>query len=314
MDTSAIMIKTRILAIVLSFAFLLPVFSHLAYADSPETDTAIKNNQKSYAQKGIAGVILRPTVTLFPYGEGMPVLLCAPFQVCDVSFVPGDVPVQRTIGDGLEWPTSWWVGQSDKGPIYHMVFKPMDEGVQTNVIIGMTNNHSYTFMLKAVKPEQLRVYKYSYYDPTVWSVHMSFPPVVPPQVAQKDQEVAQLKEQVQKLSKPKVHSLTIDPRSVESRYSVSGNAVWKPDAVFDDKVRVFIQFPVSVTQHFRPAFFLVSEDGQLEPDTATRVSPEMLVVPHLFEKGALVYGIGSQRKIVYITREHNKKKHWFDLF
>jgi len=288
------------------------------FADSPKTSAAIQQNQETYRENGTAGVIVRPTIIRYPFGEGTPTIQCAVMQACEVSFLPGDVPVNRTIGDREDWPTAWWVGVTPQGPVYHMVFKPYRTGIMTNIIIGMSNSHSYDFYVQSVPAQQLRVHFYSFYDPGSWATQFNFPPVSNPyQVQASDQQkIAELKKEVQKAKQnARPHGLYIDPREVESLYRVKGHASWKPVAVFDDKVRVFIQFPASVESVFRPAFFQVSRDGKLYTDMVKRVSSTMLVVPHLFRHGALVWGIGDERKRIDIYRLHkHNKKHWWNPF
>ena len=307
-------LKTIFQAVLFFIVFLTP---YKAFADSPKTTMAIQQNQETYKENGTAGVIVRPTIIRYPYGEGTPTIQCAILQACQISFLPNDVPVQRTIGDKYDWPTAWWVGMTPAGPVYHMVFKPYRSGIITNVIVGMSNSHSYDFYVQSVPATELRVHFYAFYDPGAWTAQLNFPSVPNPyqEDSQKQAEINKLKQEVQTEKKKGLnHELSIDPRAVESLYRLKGDASWKPVAVFDDKVRVFIQFPESVQSVFRPAFFQVSRDGKLYTDMVKRVSTTMLVVPHLFRHGALIWGIGDDRRRIDIYRIHeHSKKHWWDF-
>lgn len=286
--------------------------------ENPKTQQAIIQNQQSYKETGKAVPIIRPTVILYPFSEGTPTFYCALEEACDIAFLPGDRPVIKTIGDSADWRTSWWVGMGQEGPIYHMSFKPRLPNIRTDVIIGTVNNRAYNFFIQAVPSDRLRVHFYSFYDPGSWSQPLMLPAFQNPQAGlQKSQkEISELKEKLQKAKQDShPHGLYIDPRSIEANYEVKGHAEWKPVSVFDDGIRVFIQFPPSVMQHFRPAFFLVSRSGQLETDLSNRVSNTEIVVPHLFRHGALVWGIGSDRRRVDIIRlEKKNKKPWYDPF
>ena len=292
--------------------------NNIVWADGFKTQQAILENQRLYKDQGIAGIIVRPTNVRFPYGEGTPTLYCSVQSACMVSFLPGDVPVSRTTGDSLQWTTAWWVSQEPSGTVYHMVFKPYVSGIRSNIIIGMNNGHSYDFYVESVEPTKLRIHMYSFYDPNSWSTNFNFPHLPNPfQVAQQQSTIiSTLKETLakkEKEAKNANHGLAVDPRSVEAMYKVEGSADWKPVSVFDDKIRVFIQFPPSVKSDFMPAFFGVSRSGQLERDAFSRVGPTMIVVPHLFRHGALVWGVGSERRRVDIIRLKHESKHWWNF-
>ena len=287
-------------------------------AASSKTQQAIQENQQIYSNTGIAGVIVRPTNIRYPYGESTPTFYCAIREVCEISFLPNDRPVSRLIGDSDNWPSAWWVGMAPDGPVYHMVFKPYPTAVKTNVVIGTQNNRTYLFNLVVVPSERLRVHEYKFYDPDHWVQNLSFPPITNPvaKAIQESTKVAALQQEI-KTMKSQPHALAVDPRAVEAPYKIRGSAPWKPVTVFDDGSRVFIQFPPNVNKYFMPAFFLLSRDG-VTPQTTNfnRVSRTMLIVPHLFMRGELVWGSDGQDKetvkITRISREH--KKPWWDPF
>lgn len=97
--------------------------------------------------------------------------------------------------------------------------------------------------------------------------------------------------------------IVLDPRFVETKYRISGGEGWQPKIVFDDRTRVFIQYPETVPKNFRPSFFLIKKNGHFVTATYTREAKNMLVVPELFKHGAVVYGTGQNMRIVYLDRE-----------
>lgn len=299
------------LAVVLVFAT-----AAKAFAESQKTENAILQNQEMYRQTGNAGIIVRPTNIRYPYGEGTPTFYCAVMEICEVSFLPNDVPTIKLIGDSSDWPTAWWIGTTPQGRIYHMDFKPYPTAQKTNVVIGMQNDRRYMFNLVIVPSERLRVHSYSFYDPGSWAVAMSPPmPSVDTNLAKREEEkVARLEKQLDHV-KLQDHGISIDPRKLESMYRVEGEAPWKPVAVFDDGSRVFIQFPETVDQHYRPAFFMLGRGGEVMSSPQKRVSRTLLVIPHLFSRGALIWGAGVEKREIKIFRMKSRhKKPWWNPF
>lgn len=98
------------------------------------------------------------------------------------------------------------------------------------------------------------------------------------------------------------NTVTLNPRNVETKYTVVGNAFWKPVSVFDDKVNVFVQFPMSIKKSLNPAFFIISETGKFTAAPTVRFHNNLLIVNGLFKRGGFVYGTGKNRQTVYLIR------------
>ena len=163
--------RVKYLIAVLSL-FLLP---SLSFAESFKTAGSIQANKYSYQANGVARVILRPTRTLVPFGEGIPTFYCAPLLVCSISLLPGDTPESVLIGDKLDWAASWSRGTKDGQFFYRFAFKPNAQDIVTNIIIQTTGERSYVFNVKSVSPDKLRVPLYAFYDPGNWNTPLNFP-------------------------------------------------------------------------------------------------------------------------------------------
>jgi type IV secretion system protein VirB9 len=312
--------KKLVSVLALSLALTVEVGIQAVHAESMKTQEAIQHNQSLYQSSGTAGIIVRPTNIRYPYGEGNPTFYCAVMEVCEISFLPNDRPVIKLLGDSLDWPSGWWVGQTPNGPVYHMALKPYPSANKTNVVIGMENDRTYMFNLEVVPSERLRVHSYSFYDPGQWAQPLNFPNVANPYqtIVQEKNKVERLQEKLAEAHKKLVaagHALSIDPTAIESFYKIKGSAPWKPVAVFDDGHRVFIQFPPNVGRYFRPEFSLLSKENKLWTTNFERASNTMIVVPHLFKRGALVWGRGADKQEIKIYRlKAKKKKSWFNPF
>jgi type IV secretory pathway VirB9-like protein len=94
-------------------------------------------------------------------------------------------------------------------------------------------------------------------------------------------------------------------------YRVKGNAhlAWYPTRVFDDGTHVYIQMPDSMNSSDSPALVLIdrSDKTQLvnyrvKKATQGGNSVTYYVVDKIFEKAALIVGVGSQQLRVEIIR------------
>lgn len=274
---------------------------------------AIKGARQEYRETGRAAVILRPTVIRYPYGESIPTFTCAPFVVCDISFLPNDHPVMRLIGDSKNWRISFWGGRTPFGVVYHMAFKPVRAGLRTNVIIGMENGRRYAFNVAASTPDRIHIYSFSFYDPGNWSTALNLPQLGGPDQHSFPSDKASPKSAAPPLANHEGHGLIVDPRAINPGYRLIGDAPWKPTIVYDDGIRVYIIFPKEIDAEFRPVFLLLNRAGKGVTDTYRQVGRRMLVVAHLFRKGELVWGKGTNATRVLIVRKP-RHSHWWHIF
>lgn len=85
---------------------------------------------------------------LFPYGEYMLKLTCAPLRACDIELQPGEIVLDVAAGDTKRWK----LGRASSGQgdniSTHVIAKPTDVNLQTNLIIT-TNRRVYHIELFA---------------------------------------------------------------------------------------------------------------------------------------------------------------------
>ena len=84
------------------------------------------------------------------------------------------------------------------------------------------------------------------------------------------------------------------------RYTIEGDAPWKPRQVFDDGAKVYIQFPPGLAQGEAPPLFVIGPDGK--PALVNyRVRGTTYIVDRLFAAAELRLGTAPQR-VVRIVR------------
>src|SRR5260370_7602285 len=84
---------------------------------------------------------------LYVFGQGMPVMVCAPLRVCAVELQPGEhLQCQPQIGDSRRWEITPVMSGSglDQTPL--LVVKPIEAGLETDFIIP-TDRRTYLVRL-----------------------------------------------------------------------------------------------------------------------------------------------------------------------
>jgi type IV secretion system protein VirB9 len=93
----------------------------------------------------------------------------------------------------------------------------------------------------------------------------------------------------------------IQADALNFRYAMTGDKpAWRPEHVFDDGNKVYIQFPRTIDQSEMPPLFAVGRDGKAEL-LNYRVQGDMLIVDRLFDAAELRLGTKHQA-IVRIRR------------
>jgi P-type conjugative transfer protein TrbG len=201
-------------------------------------------------------------------------------HVTDIQLMPGEfITTPPTAGDTVRWNLA--VMKSGRAPLEttHLVVKPLDEDIQTNLIIT-TDQHVYQIKLKSG----------DYHTPVVaWNYPETYE--------------AALKEATQREEQSEV---TIAPEELRFTYQIEGDDYdWKPVRVFDDGKKTFIQMPPAMRVSEAPALFLL-EDGSEPLLVNYRKKGDYYIVDRLFESAEL--RVGPKRKI---TIELGPRKNWF---
>lgn len=202
-------------------------------------------------------------------------------HVTDIQLKPGEsLTTPPTSGDTVRWSVG--VMKSGSAPLEttHLIVKPLDDNIQTNLIIA-TDQHVY----------QLRLKSGTYHMPVV-SWH--YP---------EDSERA-LQEAVKREASQEV---TIAPDALRFTYEIRSRDKypWTPVRVFDDGKKTFIQMPKDMRVSEAPALFLVEEDS--EPLlTNYRIKGDFYIVDRLLDKAEL--RVGPTKKVTIELERPN----WFE--
>ena len=276
--------------------------SSIALADSKKfltlEDAAVAQARK-WQQTGVAKPIMSDDgKILFPFGQYLPTLTCAPLRACDIELAPGEIVTGKPLlGDQIRWKVSKGESGSGEKKITHIVVKPIDIGLDTNIIIT-TDRRAYHLRLHS-RNEQDYLNRVGFYYPQ--------------DIAEEWDESAKLAEKEAKdkdrLIISELSTLSID--KLDFSYRVEGDKTrFTPSRVFNDGTRVYLQMPEEMKSGEAPILVLLDKDDK--PQLVNyRFKGGYYIVDKLFDKAILIVGADRSESKVTITWIRNQRKSWF---
>ena len=224
----------------------------------------------------------------FVYGATAPSIVCAVLQVCDVELQAGEQVNAVNLGDTARWLVEPAVSGSGAGEATHLIIKPLDVGLQTNLVVT-TDRRTYHMQLRSTRVEYMAHVVFAY----------------PEDAAAKWKAVTRRAELT--------HSTGTLPGTgeylgnLDFKYLIDGNARWKPVRVYNDGVKTIIEMPRVMEQTEAPSLLVVRRDGNPKKDTDQaivnyRVQGDRYIVDQIFDKAILIVGVGKRQDRVVITR------------
>lgn len=222
----------------------------------------------------------------FLFGATLPVIVCAPLRGTDIALQPGEVvkPDGVHTGDSVRWQVMPSVSGPAGNETTHLIVKPTDVGLSTNMIVG-TDRRTYHFELVSRREDWMPCVGFNY-----------------PEEIESEWQAYQRKAQVAKAA----NTLPETGESIQSldfSYRIDGAAPWKPLRVYNNGVKTVVQLPRTVVAAEAPAL-LVLGDNDKEQIVNYRLLGDRYVVDLVFEKAVLVLGVGRKQTKVTIVRAH----------
>ena len=221
----------------------------------------------------------------FEYGATFPSIVCAPLYACDLALQPGEVIRQVMLGDASRWKVSPGTSGSGENVVAHLVIKPADVGLSTNLVI-YTDRRSYSIRLVSKKDQWMPLVSFSYPDDTQaqWASYR-----------------AQQKQPLKgKVSYGQPQAINTD---LSFNYRIKGDSPkWRPLRVYADGAKTYIQFPANVKNDQTPALVILNSSNQAQM-VNYRMFDNRYVVDQVIDKAALIRGVGRHQERVEIARE-----------
>jgi len=225
---------------------------------------------------------------VFLFGATMPRVVTAPLRITDIELQVGEKVKEIQIGDTVRWMISPSISGEAPNQISHIIVKPTDVGLETNLAI-FTNKRTYHLNLVSKKESYMPIVGFRYADEInqKWDMYKDY-----------------IKKQDQAESFSVSPSST--PRNISSldfSYKISGSASWKPLRVYNDGIKTYIQMPKSM--QFKEAPILMVLDKHDNKQLVNyRLKGDRYIVDKLFDEAILIMGVGSDQEKVLIQKSN----------
>jgi type IV secretion system protein VirB9 len=218
------------------------------------------------------------------WGTVQPKVICRPLRVTDIQFQPGEKVTNVDVGDSVRWSISPAMSGSGAGVRVHAMIKPLMANISTNLVVN-TDRRSYHIELVAQDNNYMPCVVFAY-----------------PEEARQQWEAFLTQQRQERADTLDVNVQS--PADLNFNYKIEGKAVWKPDRVFDDGTKTYIQMADAMRSTEAPVFMIVRDKKQTIVNY--RVHGKFYVVDRIFEKGHLVSGHGAIQERVVISRVSEK--------
>ncbi len=235
----------------------------------------------------------------FVFGASLPVVICAPLQVCDVELQPGEQVHSVQVGDNVRWSVEPAVTGAPPLEVQHVIVKPMDVGLRTSLVVT-TDRRTYRMRLSSDRERFMASVSFSYPGEAQarWAELSSGPsPRVPSASAHAPGP-----------GRPRTEVRTDVLRALSFNYELEGDSPpWKPVRVYNDGMQTVIEMPFAMRQTEAPTLLVVRAEGGLFTDDDVvqvnfHVDGTKYIVDMVFDVADLVVGVGSSQRKVRVRR------------
>jgi type IV secretion system protein VirB9 len=219
-------------------------------------------------------------IQVYPFTNGALYQLYAAInEVTDIALEPGEKLVSVSAGDTVRWVVGDTTSGEGKDAILHVLVKPVGADLETNLLIT-TDRRTYHLEMRSSQTTYMASVSWTYPASELVSLRK--------RRAETEAATAALAD------------TGVNIEALHFRYRIEGEAPWKPRQVFDDGLKVYIQFPPGLAQSEAPPLFVIGPDGK--PALVNyRVRGTTYIVDRLFAAAELRLGMAPQR-VVRIVR------------
>lgn len=212
---------------------------------------------------------------VYPYTEGaLYRLYAAPERVTDIALQPGEALIAVSAGDTVRWiigDTSSGTGEASR---VHVLVKPVAAGLTTNLVIT-TDRRAYHLLLESTPQTAMASLSWTYPQDQLRALQ------------RRNSQAAATQQVATGLSLENLHF----------RYAITGdNPPWRPQRVFDDGDKVYIEFPDRLDQGEAPPLFVIGAQGEAQL-VNYRVRGRHYIVDRLFAAAELRLGSEPQQLV-----------------
>jgi P-type conjugative transfer protein TrbG len=227
---------------------------------------------------------------VYPYGGGLPIVVCAPLHVCILELEPGEkIAGEPHIGDSIRWEISPSASGSGPDATPLIIIKPRIAGLDTTMVVP-TDRRAYYVRLESKPNEYIARVAFSY----------------PEDAKQKWQEYLVKQREAEQQERAAAERIAELPNGALENmywsYEIKGGDVsTRPVHVMDDGAKTYIQMPVETIHRELPVFVVKGPNGSEMVNY--RVKDNMYIVDRLFDRAALLLGSGKHQVKVELIRQ-----------
>jgi type IV secretion system protein TrbG len=237
----------------------------------------------SWSRQGVEPVLTGGGKVVYVHGASLPTIVAAPMQVCDVELQPGETVHEIVVGDSSRWMVDSGTAGSGASATAHLFIKPVDSGLESSAVVT-TDRRVYHLRLVSQR---------SGHTPYVGFLYSES---LKQQAAWKQARDAKERE----WDSTTVDGKATDLSALNFNYEVKGKAKWKPERVYDDGRQTFIRLPEKSASGEMPV--LLVRKGKQDVLVNYRVKDSAMIVDGLFDRIALIIGVGGDQEKVDVIR------------
>ena len=262
-----------------------PEIDYLSPKTVPLTEAEKKALRLSgaWSRRSVEPVLTGGGKVVFVHGASLPTIVAAPMQVCDVELQAGETVHEIVVGDSSRWMVDSGTAGSGPGATAHLFIKPVDSGLESSAVVT-TDRRVYHLRLVSQR---------SGHTPYVGFLYSES---LKQQAAWKQSKDAKERE----WNSTTVDGKPADLSALNFSYEVKGKARWKPERVYDDGRQTFIRLPENSASGEMPV--LLVRKGKQDVLVNYRVKDSAMIVDGLFDRIALIIGVGGDQEKVEVIR------------
>jgi type IV secretion system protein TrbG len=238
---------------------------------------------------------------IFTFSDSAPTVVCAPMHICDIELQPGEVVLGAPhVGDAVRWKISPALSGSDELKTIHLIVKPTEAGLDTNLIVP-TDRRTYHLRLVSSFDRYVSAvgFFYSEEDQQAWK-----------ELARTGARGAGGGSGA---AEPDMPTVAVNRLNFDYKIKVvKGKPLFKPLRAMDDGYHTYIAMNEDLPQAEAPALIGISHSGE-EQMLNYRLKGNIYVIDGMVYKVALVSGAGSEQQRIELQRNVCQRRGWLGI-
>lgn len=244
---------------------------------------------KKWLENDIRSMKGRDGRITFLHGATMPSVICSPLKITDIQLEVGEELKSIQAGDTARWNFSTDVSGKGKNEVVHIIVKPLDLGLDTNLLI-FTDRRTYNLKLVSKKYAWTPIVNFTY-NASLQSSLINY----------KKYQRKRADSYKKQNSFEKSPQSRVDINNLNFNYEIEGDAEWKPLRVYNDGIKTFIQMPKDMSVQEAPALVVIDSSSNKNL-VNYRLKEDKYIVDKLFDSAILILGVGSDQESIMIYR------------